>query len=158
MKMRLFGLIFALVIQPYAALAQQAVPGATAVQSFQPLYACDQSFTATGAANTAVTLTAGAQPGKYFFFCHIDINTVANAAVTAAAGPALVCATTNMVNNMTWWGDNGTYTTGQLKAVITLQFGAVQPKSLAPGVATTIACSGGQSTYNVRINATGFYG
>lgn len=143
---------------PTVASAQQAAQGATPVQAFQPLYSCDQSFTATGVGNTTVTLTIPAQTGKFFYFCHLDINIIANGAVTAAAGPAEVCATTNMVNNMTWWGDNGTYGTGQLKNVVTLQFGIAPLKSLLAGTATTIACTGGQSTYNVRVNLTGFYG
>lgn len=143
---------------PSTALAQQQVSGATAIQAYQPLYSCDQTFTATGVANTTVTVTAPAQPGKVFYFCSIDINTIANAAVTGAAGPALVCATTNLVNNLTWWGDNSTVTIGVLKPVINLSFGVVPLKSLVLGTATTIACSGGQSTYNVRVNITGFYG
>lgn len=151
----ILALILAL---PCAAFAQGPAPGATPVQAYQPFYSCDQAFTATGVANTTVTLTAPAQSGKVFYFCSIDINTIANAAVTAAAGPALVCATTNMINNMTWWGDNGTYTTGQLKPAVALSFGVVPLKSLVPSTATTIVCTGGQSTYNVRVNVTGFYG
>lgn len=157
MKKLLLALAVALLL-PHAVFAQAAVPGVTPTQSYQPLYACDQTFTATGVGNTTVTLSAPAQTAKVFYICSIDINTIANAAVTAAAGPAEVCATTNMINNMTWWGDNGTYTTGQLKTVITLAFGAVPLKSLLAGTATTIACTGGQASYNVRVNVTGFYG
>lgn len=151
----ILALILAL---PCAALAQGPAPGATPVQAYQPFYSCDQSFTATGVANTTVTVTAPAQSGKVFYFCTVDIATVANAAVTGAAGPAEVCTTTNLINNLTWWGDNSTYLTGQLKQVVALTFGVVPLKSLVPSTATTIACSGGQSTYNVRINLTGFYG
>jgi hypothetical protein len=156
MKRLLLGILIAALVTP--AFAQQPVPGSTPVQSYQPFYSCDQTFTATGVANTTVTLTAAAQSGMSFYLCSVDINTIANAAVTAAAGPAEVCATTNLINNLTWWGDNGTYTTGQLKPVIALAFGVVPVKTLQPGVAFTIACTGGQSTYNVRVNVTGFYG
>jgi hypothetical protein len=151
------GGLLATAVSLGVAHAQQQVPGATPVQSFQPLYACDQTFTATGAGNTTVTATSGAQNGKYFYVCHIDITEVANAAVTGAAGPQPTCTTSNLANNLTWWGDNGALTIGQMKPVIALVFGVVPLKTLQPGTAFTVACSGGQSTQSVRVNLSGFF-
>lgn len=150
-------LVCALLV-PGVVSAQAQVPGATPVQAFQPMYACDQAFTATAAGNATTTATAPAQPGKVFYFCSVDIALIANAAVTGAAGPALACTTSNLINNLIWWGTNETLGTGAMRAVTNLSFGVVPLKSLVAGTATTIACSGGQSTYNVRVNITGFYG
>lgn len=139
-------------------LAQVAQPGATPVQSFQPLYVCNQTATATGAANTAVTATLTPPSGQYVYLCHIDISLVANAIVTGAAGPAPIFTTTNLPNNLVWWGDNGSLTTGQLKPVVTIPFGVVPLKSATAGTAFTIVTSAGQSTQSVRINVSAFFG
>lgn len=140
-----------------ASYAQVAVPGSTPVQSFQPLYSCDQTFTATGAGNATTTVTSGAQTGKYFYLCHIDIVEAANGAVTGAAGPAPTCTTTNLLNNLVWWGENGTLGTGAMKPILTLAFGSVPLKTLQASVAFTVACSGGQAAESVRINMSGFF-
>lgn len=137
--------------------AQVQAPGATYTQAAQPLYACTQTATATGAANTAVTATLTPPAGWYVYLCHIDIVEVANAAVTGAAGPAPVFTTTNLPTNLVWWGDNSTLTTGQMKPVLTLPVGVVPIKSATAGTAFTIVTSGGQSTQSVRINVSAFF-
>lgn len=155
---RILALSFVAALFALPLHAQTPDPSATRVQQVQPLVVCDQSFTQTGAANGTVTATTGTPPGgTVFYVCTIDINEIANAAVTGAAGPAEVCATTNLPNNMTWWGSNATMTAGQLTPVITLSWGAYPLKSTTGGTAFTIACTGGQSTYNVRVNMTGFF-
>lgn len=141
----------------WAAFAQQYVPGTTTVQSVQPLYACDQTATATGAANTAVTLTLTPPAGRYVYLCHVDIAVAANAAVTGAAGPAPVFTTTNLPTNLVWWGTNETLGTGAMRPVVAIPFGVVPLKSATAGTAFTIVTSGGQSTENVRINASAFF-
>lgn len=158
MKLRSFVLSLALLICSVPAFAQAPVPGATPVQQYQPFVSCDQAFTATGAGNTSVVVTAPAQSGKTFYICTIDATEVANAAVTGAAGPAEVCTTANLLANMVWWGNNGTVGTGVNSPIIALSWGVYPLKSLAANTATTVTCSGGQSTYNVRLNMTGFYG
>lgn len=154
----LLGFLVGLVGSSSYLLAQQLAPGATPVQSLQPLYSCDQSFTATGVANTTVTLTAPAQTGKTFYICAIDIQQVANTAVVGAAGPAQLFTTTNLVNNMVWWGTNTTLVIGALQNVITHDYGVAPVKTLAASTAFTIVATGGQATLNVRMNVTGFYG
>ena len=163
---RTVTLLAASLLWATAAFAQQtgatggnpAPAGVTPVQPYQFAVACDQAFTATGAGNTTVTLTSGTPPaGTVFYVCTLDITEIANAAVTGAAGPAEVCTTTNLINNMTWWGENGTLTTGQMKPLIVQNWLPLALKSVTPGTAFTVACSGGQSTYNVRANMTGFF-
>lgn len=157
-RLLLIGLAIALFIPPvHQVIAQQAIPGATPVQQFQPLYACDQSATATGVANTTVTLTMTPPSGQFVYICTLDLTTVANAAVTAAAGPAQIFTTTNFQTNLVWWGDNGTYAAGQQKQALVLSTGAVPIKSASAGTAVTIVATGGQSTYNVRMNMTAFF-
>jgi hypothetical protein len=136
--------------------AQQAVPGSTPVQQAQPLYNCNQTQTATGAANTAVTVTFTPPAGQYFYICSIHIVEVANATVTGAAGPAPIFTTTNLQNQLVWWGDNSSLTTGQQKIVVDDVFPLLL-KTSAAGTAFTIVTSAGQSTQNVRINVTGFF-
>lgn len=140
-----------------SALAQQLYPGATPIQQAQPLYACNQTATATGAANTAVTATLTPPAGQYVYICSIDITEAANAAVVAAAGPAPIFTTTNLPVNLVWWGDNGTFGTGAMKAVYVNNWNTIPLKSNSPGTAFTIVTSAGQSTESVRINVTGFY-
>lgn len=139
-------------------LAQVVQPGATPIQAFQPFYVCNQTATATGAANTAVTATLTPPSGQYVYLCSIDISVVANAAVTGAAGPAPIFTTTNLPNNLVWWGTNETLGTGAMRPVIQLAFGVVPVKSATAGTAFTIVTSAGQSTENVRINVTAFFG
>lgn len=139
-------------------LAQQLAPGATPVQSLQPLYSCDQAFTATGLGNATVTLTVPGQAGRVFYICAIDIQQIANAAVTGAAGPAQLFTTTNLVNNLVWWGSNTTLVIGATINVMVHDYGVAPVKTLLPGTAFTIVGTGGQSTLNVRMNVTGFYG
>src|SRR5262245_30441999 len=102
---------------------------------------CNQTFTATGAANTAVTLTAPAQANLFFYVCSIDIVLVANAAVTGAAGPAPIFTTTGLLNNLVWWGDNGALTIGQQRPVVTLVFGPQLLRTATPNTAFTIVTS-----------------
>lgn len=137
---------------------QQAQPGATPIQAFQPFYVCNQTATATGAGNTAVTATLTPPSGQYVYLCSIDIVETANATVTVGAGPAPVFTTTNLPTNLVWWGDNSALAQGIMKNVITLPFGPVPLKSATAGTAFTIVTSGGQSTQSVRINVTAFFG
>lgn len=148
-------LLIALLVAPV--FAQVQAPGATYVQQAQPLYACNQTTTATGASNGTVTATLTPPSGQYVYICHIDIVEVANAAVTGAAGPAPIFTTTNLPTNLVWWGENGTLTTGQMKPVVTLAFGAVPLKSATAGTAFSIVTSAGQSTVSARINVSGFF-
>lgn len=141
----------------YAA-AQQTVAGATPVQQVQPLYSCNQTATATGAANTAVTATLTPPAGQYVYICSIDITIVANAAVTGAAGPAPIFTTTNLPVNLVWWGNNTTLVTGDMKPVIALTWPTIPLKSNAAGTAFTVVTSAGQATESARINLTAFFG
>jgi len=158
MKRFSFALIL-LLISLVPASAQQLAPGATPVQALQPLYACDQAFTATGAANTAVTVTAPGQAGKIFYVCSIDIQQSNNVAITAAAGPNPIFTTTNLVNNLVWWGNNGTQSLGQSTNVMVHDYGVAPLKTMLPGTAFTIVTSGtAVAALVVRLNVTGFYG
>lgn len=139
------------------ARAQQSTPGATAVQQVQPLYNCNQTATATGAANTAVTATLTPPAGQFVYICSIYISLVANAAVTGAAGPAPIFTTTGLQNQLVWWGDNSSLTIGQLKPVTDIAY-PLLVKTNATGTAFSIVTSAGQSTENVRINVTAFFG
>jgi len=145
--------------------AQQAVPGSTSVQAVQPLYTCNQFATATGAANTAVTATLTPPAGQFLYICSIYISTANNAAVTPAAGPAPIFTTTNLQNNLVWWGDNsgGCFvsacaagTTGVMVKVTDNVYPLLL-KTQTSGTAFTIVTSAGQSTQSVRINVTGFF-
>jgi hypothetical protein len=133
--------------------AQALAAGATTVQQAQPLRSCDTTFSQTGAANTAVTITATPPPNQSFYICSVYIAIVANAAVTGAAGPAPIFTTTGLQTNLVWWGDNSSLTIGQLKVVTDVTY----PWFLKAGNPFTIVTSGGQSTESVRINVTGFY-
>lgn len=157
MRRLLLALTFALLLATPGS-AQQIAPGATPVQALQPLYSCDQAFTATGLGNATVTLTVPAQTGKVFYICAIDIQQIANAAVTGAAGPAQLFTTTNLVNNLVWWGTNTTLVIGAQVNVITHDYGVAPLKTLLAGTAFTIVGTGGQATLNVRMNVSGFYG
>lgn len=137
-------------------VAQNGVPGTITQESPTSLRAPVFTTTATGAANTAVTVTAPGQSGLYFYLCGVYIATANNAAVTAAAGPAPIFTTTNLPTNLVWWGNNGIATTGLLQVVTDAQL-PVCLKTAAPGTAFTIVTSAGQSTMNARINITGYY-
>lgn len=136
--------------------AQQAVPGATAVQQVQPLLTCNQTQTATSAGNGSATVTFTPPAGQFVYICSIYISEVANAAVTGAAGPAPIFTTTNLQNNMVWWGDNSSLTQGSFVKVVDDQF-PLFLKTQVAGTAFTIVNSAGQSTQNVRINVTAFF-
>lgn len=138
--------------------AQYPVPGATPVQQVQPLYSCNQTATATGAGNTAVTATLTPPAGQYVYICTVDIVEAANATVVVGAGPAPLFTTTNLPTNLVWWGDNSALAQGVQKPVISLSWNMIPLKSNAAGTAFTIVTSGGQSTQNVRINVTAFFG
>lgn len=136
--------------------AQGGVPGTITQESPTSLRAPVFTTTATGAANTAVTVTAPGQSGLYFYLCSVYIATANNAAVTAAAGPAPVFTTTNLPTNLVWWGNNGIATTGLLQVVTDAQM-PVCLKTAAPGTPFTIVTSGGQSTQSARLNISGYY-
>ena len=145
--------------------AQQPVPGATSTQAVQPLYSCNQFQTATGAANTAVTVTLTPPAGQFVYICSIYIASANNGAVTPAAGPAPIFTTTNLQNNLVWWGDNAggcsssacvTGNTGYLIKVTDSVYPLLL-KSQTSGTAFTIVTSAGQSTQNVRIDVTAFF-
>lgn len=139
--------------------AQQAVPGATPVQQAQPLYTCNQMQTATGAGNTAVTVTFTPPSGQYVYLCSFYAVQVANAAVTVGAGPAPIFTTTGLQNNLVWWGDNTVKLTpgGQQTVDVDEVFNPWTIKSNAAGTAVTIVTSAGQSTQSVRLNASAFF-
>jgi hypothetical protein len=140
----------------YYGAAQQLVPGATPIQAVQPLFNCNQTTTATGAANTAVTATLTPPAGQYLYICSIDIQETANAAVTGAAGPAPVFTTTNLPTNLVWWGNNATQGTGLNTGVLQVVYPFLL-KTATAGTAFTIVTSAGQSTNSVRINVSGFF-
>lgn len=155
MKRFLAALLAAALVLP--ALVEAQAPGAIVQQSPVHLDACSQTFTATGAANTAVTVTAPALTSQFFYICSITILETANAAVTGAAGPAPIFTTTNLLNQLVWWGDNSSLTIGALVKVTDVVY--PNPlKSTAAGVATTIVTSAGQATQSVRLSMTGYYG
>jgi hypothetical protein len=138
------------------AYAQVSSQNATLVQQAQPLYTCNQTATATGVANTAVTVTLTPPAGQYVYICSVYIAEATNAAVTVGAGPAPIFTTTNLPNNMVWWGDNSALAQGVQKTLTDVAY-PLLIKSNVPGTAFTIVTSGGQATQNVRINVTGFF-
>lgn len=146
----------AVLFPPIAAFAQVQAPGATYVQQAQPLFSCNQTTTATGAANTAVTATLTPPSGQYVYICSIDIQEAANAAVTGAAGPAPVFTTTNLPTNLVWWGNNATQGTGQNTNVVSHDYPTFL-KSATAGTAFTIVTSAGQAANSVRINLVAFF-
>ncbi len=142
----------------HKAKAQSQQPGATAVQQAQPFYNCNQSATATGVANTAVTVTTVVPPaGQYVYLCSVYIATANNATLTPAAGPAPIFTSTNLQNNLVWWGDNSLATTGA-RVLVTDEVFPILIKAASPATAVTIVTSAGQATQNVRINITYFVG
>jgi hypothetical protein len=156
MKRLTLGLLAAALLTTSVLYAQQVFPGATPTQAVQPLTNCNQTATATGAANTSVTATLTPPAGQYVYICTIDIQEVANAAVTGAAGPAPIFTTTNLPTNLVWWGNNATQGTGAFTNVLT----GIYPltlKSATAGTAFTIVTSAGQSTNSVRINVTAYF-
>lgn len=153
---KLLGVLLVVFAVCFAATAQQSVPGATPVQQVQPLYTCNQTQTATGAANTAVTITLTPPAGQSVYICSVHIVEVANGAVTGAAGPAPIFTTTNLQNNLVWWGDNSSLTTGQQKIVVDDVFPLLL-KSATQGTAVTIVTSAGQATQSVRLDVTALF-
>jgi hypothetical protein len=148
---RIFAFILALMLLPMLAEAQTVIQ-----QSPTRLDACNVTATATGAANTAVTVTATPPAGQYFYLCWVWIGQAANAAVTGAAGPAPVYTTTNLPTNLVWWGNNATQLTGAFSLIVDSTFG-FPIKTQSPGTAFTIVTSAGQSTNSVRINIAGYF-
>jgi hypothetical protein len=141
------SLLVALVLIPTVAFAQAA----PVQQSPQDLQAPVFAVTATAAGNAAATATISAVVGSCLYITDIYIVQAANAAVTAAAGPQPVFTSAGLPTNLIWWGDNGTYTTGQMKVVVDSHF--VHPIKVPQSTAFTIASgTGGQSTYNDRIH------
>ena len=139
---------------------QQAIPGATPVQQVQPLYVCNQTQTATGAANTAVTVTFTPPAGQFVYLCSFyasQTNPSSTTATTATAGPAPIFTTTNLQNNLVWWGQNSALAAGALYLAVDEVFPPWTIKAAAPGTAVTIVTSAGLSTMNVRLNATAFF-
>lgn len=125
-------------------------------QSPTRLDACNVTATATGAANTAVTVTLTPPAGQYVYLCSVYIAQVANAAVTGAAGPAPIFTTTNLPTNLVFWGSNATQGTGLFTLVSDTQFG-FPIKAQSPGTALTVVTSAGQSTNSVRLNIVGYF-
>jgi len=154
------GILLAAALLIFSGLlpAQQTISGnPPVVQPTVQQYPCNQQQTATSAGNGAAAVTFAAQSGSAFYICSIYISEIANAAVTGAAGPAPLFTTAGLQNNLVWWGDNSSLTIGQLKVITDVVYPLGQVKSL-PNTAFSITNSGGQSTQNVRINVTGFYG
>lgn len=154
--MKTLARLLAVLLLVVPVFAQVQSPGATLVQQAQPYVTCNQTNTATGAANTAVTATLTPPSGQYVYLCSIDIQEVANAAVTGAAGPAPIFTTTNLPTNLVWWGNNATQGTGQNTNVVSHDYPSYLKSSVA-GTAFTIATSAGQSTDSVRINVAAFF-
>lgn len=118
---------------------------------------CTAESTATSAGNAVSTVTLQPPAGQYVYVCSIYIAEVANAAVTGAAGPLPIFTSTGLATNFIWWGDNSSLTTGQLVKIADSRFD-FPLKTASPGVAFTIATSGGgQSTYNTRMSITGYF-
>lgn len=137
-------LLVALILCPFAAFAQTATQ-----QSGTDLKAVQYTATATAAGNAAATATIAAVVGQCLYITDIYIATAANAAVTAAAGPQPVFTSSGLPTNLIWWGDNGTYTTGQQKLVTDKHY--VNPIRIPQSTAFSIASSGaGQASYNTR--------
>ncbi len=153
-----FGLVISALLFGGYLHGQQALPtGGTLVQPAPPQYPCNQTATATSAGNGSAAVSFAAVPGQAFYICSIYISEVANAAVTGAAGPAPIFTTAGLQNNLVWWGDNSSLTVGQLKVVTDVTYPFGQVKAI-PNTTFSITNSAGQSTQNVRINVTGFYG
>ena len=148
---RLLVALCALVLVALPAFSQTSTQ-----QSPTRLDTCNVQATATGAANTAVTVTVTPPSGQFFYFCTVSIFEVANAAVTGAAGPAPIFTTTNLPVNLIWWGDNATQGTGWQKQVAADAY-PLTVKTAQPGTAFTIVTSAGQSTQSVRLNVTGYF-
>jgi hypothetical protein len=131
-----------------------AAPGTPVQQDAQDLKAATLETTATGAANTAVTATIAPVTGQCIYVTDIYIATVANAAVTGAAGPAPIFTTTGLPTNLVWWGNNTTQVIGDLKVATDKHF--VNPLKVTQSTAFTIVTSAGQSTESVRINVLAY--
>jgi hypothetical protein len=152
-----FGLVISALLFGGFMHAQNPTPtGGTLVQPSIPQYNCNQHQTATSAGNGAAVVSFAAIPGQTFHICSIYIVEVANAAVTGAAGPAPIETSAGLQSALIWWGDNSSLATGSMKVIAD----EVYPWTLAalPNTAFSITNSAGQSTQNVRINVTGFYG
>lgn len=90
--------------------------------------------TGTAAANTAVTVTLPAVPGKSHFITSIQLVRVATGAVAGTA--VLIHTSTNLPGNPAWSVGNA-IAAGQ--DLLDLDYRPTTPlRSLAPGVATTI--------------------
>lgn len=148
--------LYSLVLLAALLLAPLADAQVLIQQSGTRLDACNVTGTATGAANTAVTVTITPPAGQYFYLCTVYIAQVANAAVTGAAGPAPIFTTTNLPTNLVWWGNNATQGTGLFTLVTDSPFG-FPIKTQTAGTAFTIVTSAGQSTNSVRINVSGYF-
>jgi hypothetical protein len=108
--------------------------------------------TGTAAANTAVTVTLPAVPGKSHFITSIQLVRVASGIV--GAGAALIHTSTNLPGNPAWDAGNA-IAAGQ--AIIDLDYRPTTPlQSLAPGVATTITMPAAGLTAINRINCSYF--
>ncbi len=153
----LFAVFALLVVANWHGLrAQQAVAGAVAVQQVQPLYTCNQSITATGAANSGVVATLTPGITQRVYLCSVYIGEAANGAVTGAAGPVPIFTSTGLPSALVWWGNNATQGTGTFTLVADEVYPLLIPGAL--GTAVTIGVnSTGQSTDNVTIRLTGFF-
>lgn len=142
----------------FAQIAGSPASPQSITQSPSRLDSCTVEATATAASSAVATATVTPPAGQYFYVCSIYIVETINAAVTGAAGPQPIMTSTNLQNNLVWWGDNSqTFGAGALIPIANSRFG-VPLKSQTAGTAFTIASNGGgQSTSNVRIQFTGYF-
>lgn len=121
-----------------------------------PIYA-----SATGLGNATVTATLTAKAGVHIYLQTVDVQMVANAAVTGAAGPAPIITTSTLFGGvaLVWWGDNSSLTIGQQRQVVSAVFPPFSVRTNVLGNSITVTSSAaGQASQNVRINLTGCYG
>lgn len=152
-KLTILALLIAVLSAPLA-LGQDA-GGTQVAQQASHYDACAFAQTATGAGNTAVTVTIPAQAGKYFNICTVDLLETANAAVTGAAGPAPILTMAGAPNNLIYWGNNTTLVIGDTRDFPYSYMPNGYKSSL--GTAMTFTLSAGQATQSVRVTVTGWY-
>lgn len=116
--------------------------------------------TATGLGNATVTATIAGVANRMVYLHTVDVQMVANAAVTGAAGPAPTITSSALAGGVTlvWWGDNSALIIGQQRQVVSALFPPFTVRAQSLGASLTITSTGGQATQNVRINLTGCYG
>lgn len=120
----------------------------------EPVYA-----SATNTANNTFAATLAGVANKFIYIHTIDVQMVANAAVTGAAGPVPLLTTSTMFGGavLVWWGDNSSLTIGQQRQIVAVTFSPFTLRTNVPGNSFTLTSSGGQASQNVRINLVGCY-